>query len=279
MKLSTLEKALADAGIEDARTEARLLFCHVTGIPMHRLLGCDPDTEDTRLAQALSHRLRREPLAYILGYAPFYRETYKVTPAVLIPRADTEILVEHAIRLLPPNARFADFCTGSGCIAVSVLAARPDCRAVAYDISKEALAIARENAVSNGVADRIAFACADLLTEHVSLDGVAAVLSNPPYITDDEMSTLAPELSFEPEHALRAPEKGLLFYRTFLSRYSKKGLPSHAEAPFFLFEIGHTQFADVSRLAAQNGFSAACFPDLEGRDRVALCKPVLAHLL
>ncbi len=279
MRLSELEKALKEAHIQDARAEARLLFCHVTGTPAHKLPGCDPESNDERLPEALARRIKREPLAYILGQVSFYRETYTVTPDVLIPRSDTEILVEHAIKLLPTGAHFADFCTGSGCIAISVLAARPDCRATAYDISAAALKIARENAEKNGVADKIDFVCADLLSVPPALDGISAVLSNPPYIADAEMANLAPELAFEPENALRAPQEGFLFYQTFLSCYSPKSGIKSPPHFFFLFEIGHTQFPRLSQMAFEQGYTSACFPDLEGRDRVVLCRPILADLL
>lgn len=276
MLLSDIEAAFAAAHIEDAREEARLLFCALTDTPAYRVHGEDPSSDAPRLIDAVARRLKNEPLAYILGEAAFYKEVYKVTPAVLIPRRDTEILVEHAIRLLPPNAHFLDFCTGSGCVAISVLATRTDCTASAYDISAEALAIAKENAERNGVASRIRFFCRDLRKGRVPTAGVAAILSNPPYVTDEEMNTLPPELSYEPKKALFGGTTGLSFYRTFLSSYSpaalgaEKGDPS----PFFLFEIGHRQLDAVAALATANGFTAECYPDLEGRDRVVLCRPI-----
>ncbi len=277
MRLSDIEAAFAAAGIDDAKEEARRLFAAYTDIPAYRLLGENPDSDNPLLLSGVKRRLKHEPLAYILGEAAFFNETYSVSPAVLIPRSDTEILVETAIRILPPSAHFLDFCTGSGCIAISVLAARKDCLATGYDISREAIAIAEENAKRNGVSSRVRFFCRDLRKSRVPTTGVAAILANPPYITEEEMTTLAPELSYEPRTALYGGTNGLSFYRTFLSLYAPA--PTQKDSfvpPLFLFEIGCGQFAALSALAAQYGFSAECFPDLAGRDRVVLCRPLVA---
>ena len=127
----------------------------------------------------------REPLAYILGEWYFYGETYHVTPDVLIPRSDTEILVEAAIRRIPRGGVFADLCTGSGCIAVSVLCHRPDLTAVAVDITDSALKIARENAVINSVDKRVEFIRGDITSDSFAESLLNnrtfdALLSNPP---------------------------------------------------------------------------------------------------
>ena len=260
--------ALRAAGIEEAETEARILFTDLGRVPAYKLHTEDPCVNDPRLDDALRRRANREPLAYILGEVSFYRETYRVSPDVLIPRADTEILVEHAIRLLPPNAFFFDFCTGSGCIAISVLAARPDCTACAVDISEKALALTIDNAKRNGVFDRLAVKRADLLHEKLDVSAAAAILSNPPYIAPSEKETLAPELAYEPQNALFADENGLLFYRHLLSAYQD----DIKEGRFFLFEIGCTQGEALLSLAAERRMLAEFFPDYGGHTRVALCR-------
>ncbi len=131
-----------------------------------------PDPRDYE--QAVRRLENREPLAYVLGEWYFYDEVYRVSPACLVPRPDTEHLVEELIRRLPKGAVFADLCTGSGCIAISTLAHRPDCRAVAVDLSKDALALARENASLNGVADRVEFRHADVLASAALGDKVGS---------------------------------------------------------------------------------------------------------
>ena len=267
MRLSSAIRILADAGIEEAETEARLIFEQLGGIPRYKQLMGDPAADDARIKDALDRRVRREPLAYILGEVAFFRERYRVTRDVLIPRADTEILVEQAIKLLPRGARFADFCTGSGCVAISVLAARPDCTALCFDVSKKALAVAKENAERNGVSSRIECRSADLLTETVELGNVRYILSNPPYISKSEMETLAPELLFEPRIALQAADHGLVFYDTFLSRYAD----ALRDGGFFLFEIGAYQAEAVTALAERVGYRTHLTLDLENRARVLHC--------
>ena len=270
MYYSDAVRILSDAGIEEAQEEARILFEVLGGIPRYKQLGCNPTVDDALIEDALKRRTLREPLAYILGEVAFFHERYRVTKDVLIPRADTEILVESAVKLLPRGSRFADFCTGSGCVAISVLRARPDCTAVCFDVSENALAVARKNAVLNGVLDRASFHRIDLLTETADLDGARFILSNPPYISHEEMSTLAPELAFEPRIALEADEDGLIFYRTFLSRYAEL---LHEDG-FFLFEIGASQADAVTILAEKVGFDATLTHDLGGRARVLHCKPL-----
>lgn len=267
MHLSDLTRALSEGGIEDAAREARLLFSHVTGAPYASLFGCDPASDAPALTDLRDRRLRREPLQYLIGEVGFCHETYRVSPDCLIPRADTELLVEQAIRLLPEGARFADLCTGSGCIAISTLAARTDCTADAYDIAEKALALAGENAVCNGVSDRLRLLARDLLRE--PLDGVYdAILANPPYIRSAVVPTLAPELAFEPRIALDGGRDGLDFYRVILA-----GADLHlSDGGFLLFEIGYDQSDDIRDLAASYSYRADIATDLGGNPRCAHLK-------
>ncbi len=260
-----IEDALRGAGIEDSGVEAKLLFSHFSGLSPAAMMA-EPGAEcnDPALQAAVARRLLREPLGYILGEVCFFGETYRVSPACLIPRGDTERLVETAIDMLPNGALFADFCTGSGCIAISVLAHRPDCRAVAFDISEDALALARENAGRNGVAGRVEFVRSDLLSDpapHRRGD-FAAILSNPPYLTEKDLETPQPEITHEPRQALAGGADGLVFYRHFLA-YATHGCP-------FIFEIGAEQGGDIRSLAAAYGYRAEVTQDYEGRDRVAV---------
>jgi len=148
--------ALANAEIENNRHEAGMLICHFCNINQAELLTRrDENFDSPELLAAVEKRTQRYPLQYILGLWDFCNETYRVTEDTLIPRSDTEKLVELAVRFLPENARFIDLCTGSGCVAISTLARRQDTRAVAVDLFDKTLEVARENAERNGVGERL----------------------------------------------------------------------------------------------------------------------------
>lgn len=249
-----LAQMLAEAGIENAKWELQLLRERFTG---------------EALEIAVRRRAAREPLQYILGEWGFWRETYEVNEDCLIPRPDTEILVEKAVSLLPSGARFLDLCTGSGCVAVSVLATRPDCGGVAVDLFEETLALAARNAARNGVADRVRFCRADVLADPPADLGGAkfdAILSNPPYIPADVIPTLSPEVRREPRAALCGGADGLDFYRAIIKSWNGVVKPGG----FFLFEIGFDQADALRALAADNGMTADVTRDYGGNDRVVL---------
>ncbi len=269
MKLSELTAHLSAAGIDCAELEARLLFRRYAQLSDAEMLFGDPSADSPDLHAALARRLSGEPLAYILGDAEFYRESYLVTPDVLIPRPDTECLVEYAVKNLPRGARFADLCTGSGCIAISTLASRPDTTAVAVDISDAALAVARRNAERNGVSNRITFLRADVLApiEPATLGRLDAVLSNPPYIARKVVETLSPEVKREPRLALDGGEDGLDFYRAMLAY-----LPALVQGGTILFEIGYDQECAIIRLARGAGLSCEVRRDYGGNPRVAILR-------
>lgn len=261
---------LASAGIESAEWDAQLLLEHFCGADALSLKTApDADWGDTaELKAAILRRSERYPLQYLMGEWAFYRQTYEVSPDCLIPRSDTEILVEQAIRLLPQGARFADLCTGSGCVAISTLAERPDTAAVAVEKYSRTLALAERNAAKNGVRDRFYPLCRDVLVDPtlpVELSQLDAILCNPPYIPTDVLMTLEPELNAEPIVALDGGEDGLIFYRTLLQNAAKH----LKESGFFLFEIGYDQAESVKDLGQRYGFSGyELFRDLGGNDRV-----------
>lgn len=258
------------AGVENAEWDAKLLLEHFCGADALTLLA-EPDRElscSEALEHAIARRCDRYPLQYLIGEWDFYRQTYEVSPDCLIPRSDTEILVERAIKLLPSGARFADFCTGSGCIAISTLAERPDTTAIAVDKFENTLALATRNAVRNGVRARFSPLCMDLLealTLPEEFSKLDAILCNPPYITTEALQSLAPELDAEPIAALDGGEDGLIFYRTLLKNASCF-LKSDG---FFLFEIGFDQAEALRVLGLEHGFDGyECTRDLGGNDRV-----------
>ena len=260
--------ALRAGGVEAPEFEAACLMedlCRADRTAL--LVEPDRDYASDALASALHRRLEHEPLQYILGTWQFYRQTYRVSPDCLIPRADTELLVGLAVEMLPRGAYFADLCTGSGCIAVSTLAERADTRALALDFSEGALALAQENAVRNGVADRVEFRRVDLLTlAPQSLGRFDAILSNPPYIRSDVIPGLSDEVRHEPRMALDGGADGLVFYRALL-RQAGECLNA---AGFCLFEIGYDQGEDIRALAVDAGFRCTVRRDLGGQDRVAV---------
>ena len=275
----SLRRALQDAGIDGAGDEAALLLSRFCGVSRTACLA-DPDKvhHGVGLDDAVARRLTRYPLQYILGTWDFFGCTFAVNEHCLIPRPDTECLVEMAIRTLPTGSFVADLCTGSGCIAVALLKARPDVRAVALELYPETLALAVENAARNGVGDRLIPIGADLLKDGVaSLQPLApfdAIISNPPYIPGRVVDALAPELFFEPRAALAGGEDGLTFYRAILTNYAGLVKPNGR----ILLEIGYDQ-ADAMADLAHTYVPNAAFSvekDLGGNDRVVdICLPTI----
>ena len=260
--------ALAGAEIENNRGEAAMLICHFCGLNKAELLGRrDEDFESEALAEAVRRRCEHYPLQYILGIWDFCHETYRVTENTLIPRQDTEKLVELAVRLMPSGARFIDLCTGSGCVAISTLAARQDCRAVAVDLFPQTLDVARENAETNGVGDRLGLIGGDVLEPSFmeELGRFDCILSNPPYIETQKIGLLDEELSFEPAAALDGGDDGLKFYRAIIGSYGKY----LTDAGIMLLEIGCDQARAVTAVAHANGFKCEVYKDFGGNDRVA----------
>lgn len=271
MTLSEATKILSDAGIKTAREEARTLFSHFDKTPSYKLIAENPKTENSELIDAINRRAKREPLQYIIGEVGFYKETYKVTPDCLIPREDTEILVDYAVKNLPCGAEFADLCTGSGCIAISVLKNTSQTTAHAIDISDKALEIAKENAEINCVRERISFEKLDVIRELPKQKKLFnAILSNPPYVTNSAYLELEYEIYREPKCAFVGGEDGGDFYRAITKNYSKL----LSEGGFIAYEIGYDQAELISDIAKQNGFSAEIISDLSGNPRVAVLRPI-----
>ncbi|MBE6601973.1 MAG: peptide chain release factor N(5)-glutamine methyltransferase [Ruminococcaceae bacterium] len=272
MTYTELANRLHAAGIETAEWEASLLIEHFCAVDA-TLVRMEPEQryESAELDAAVKARESRYPLQYLLGSWGFFHQTYLVTPDCLIPRSDTEILVEEAIRRLPEGARFLDLCTGSGCIAVSTLAERPDTTAVAVDKFENTLRIATQNAEKNGVGNRFTPLLADVLEKlPPSCEGLFdAIVANPPYITTETLKSLAPEVQAEPRAALDGGDDGLLFYRRILELHTTLLTPNG----FLLFEIGYDQAAAVLELGASHGFiDGRVLCDLGGNTRVVVLK-------
>lgn len=223
-----------------------------------------PEEITERMLSDAASRAAGEPLAYILGQAPFCGEDYIVRRGCLIPRADTEILVEEAVRLLPENGCFWDLCTGSGCVAAAILKARPDTSCAAVELSRTAAETAAENFERLGVGSRVNLVLGDALTDPLPGEMRADyIVSNPPYIPTETIRSLDDEVRREPPEALDGGVDGLFFYRTFLSAYAERTRCG------FLFEIGWDQGEALRGLAEKNHLRCEIRRDYGGRDRVA----------
>ena len=252
--------ALTAVGVGTPRLDAEVLLAAAMQVDRAVLIanpqrGLSPSEAGT-FRELARRRSQREPVAYILGRKGFRRLELEVDPRVLIPRPETEHVVEAALDL-PAGARVVDVGTGSGAIALALADERPDLRVVATDISADALAVARANAARLGLA--VEFVEGDLL-EGVS-GPIDAVVSNPPYVRDGER--LAPELiRYEPDVALYGGDEGLDVYRRLA--------PAAAVASFVAFEIAGWLGDAVSELVGAEGFTTHVVKDLAGIDRVVV---------
>lgn len=261
---------LTDAGIENAKTEAILLISFATKKNKADILA-SPEYEYTenKLFNSIDKRCSHYPLQYILGEWDFYRESYEINESCLIPRSDTEILVDYAVKNLPDGAHFADLCTGSGCIAISTLANTKGTTAIAVDKFEETLALAERNAEKNKVSSRFTGVLCDVLLDSpFKNEEFDAILSNPPYIRSFVIDTLEEELFFEPRAALDGGPDGFLFYRHIIKEYGK----NLKKNGFFAFEIGFDQADDIKMLANQSGYECEVHTDLSGNPRIAILK-------
>ena len=250
MTLNEIKNALREAGIDNYDGEARILLEEFCG---------------AELENALARRIKREPLQYIIGKWQFFREEYFLSPECLIPRSDTEILVEALIKRLPAGARFLDLCTGSGCIAVSLAKNRADTSGMACDISHDALGMAKKNALHNGVST-VEFFHADVKNKSALDEKFDCIISNPPYIMTKVVDSLEAELFHEPRIALDGGEDGMDFYNAIVENF-KCNLK---EGGFFAFEMGYDQKEAISELAKKHCFDFTEIYDYGGNFRVAI---------
>ncbi len=269
--LTWTKQYFADKGVASPRLDAEVLLSHILGKDrMYLYVNFDQPLEADELAafrEAVKQRAKRVPVAYITGRKEFFGLPFSVTPAVLIPRPDTEVLVEASLRRLQGREAplILDVGTGSGAIVISLLRKLPAARAVAVDISPDALSVAAGNAASLGVADRLEFVRGDLLAP-VAGQVFDAIVSNPPYIAAKELAGLAPELGFEPRTALAGGADGLDFYRRLAA-----GSAAHLRPEGFLaVEVGAGQAGAVAALAtAATGLAAVeTVKDYAGVERV-----------
>ena len=262
------EKILQEAGIVDAKNDAWLLLAMVCKVDhtyyyMHMEEELMSEQQD-EYRVVIRKRAEHVPLQYITGEQEFMGLTFKVNSNVLIPRQDTETLVEEALKVIRPGMKVLDMCTGSGCILISILKNVLNVEGVGCDISKQALIVAKENAKLNNVV--ATFERSDLF-DHVT-ETFDVIVSNPPYIRTEEIATLMPEVcQFEPVGALDGKEDGLFFYRKMIAESSKYLNPNGV----ILFEIGYDQGQDVSLMLKEAGYQdVQIVKDLAQNDRVVI---------
>lgn len=269
---------LRRAGIESPRLEARMMVAHVLGIDYHCLSDCEEELNDIQkfeLENLVAERLAHKPLDKVLGYKGFYKYRFEVSPAVLSPRPDTEVLVEAAVDYIQKNNAVSvlDLGTGSGCILLSVLADCPGVSGIGFDKSGEALEIAVRNAYDLGVAERVRFLQGTWYNDRLSRDlgqTFDVIVSNPPYIKSAEVDRLEPEVrDFDPRIALDGGADGLHDYR----QLSRVVPPLLNPGGTLFLEVGERQAGDVVEIFEAAGLKLLqIVKDLSGTDRCIILK-------
>jgi release factor glutamine methyltransferase len=248
--------------------ENRILLCHATGLSRVQLITRAEQALDeeqaARLQALVRRRLAGEPIAYIVGKREFFGLEFEVSEAVLIPRPDTELIVELAIARLPPQGRLLDMGTGSGAIAVAVAHARPDAAVTALDLSDAALEVARRNAANNGA--RVRFLRSDWFGALDANETFELIASNPPYIAAGDEHLALGDLRFEPAGALTDHADGLSALRAIVAGAAAHLVPGG----WLLMEHGYDQAASVRALLDAGGYTEVqSWRDLAGIERVS----------
>ncbi len=270
--LKWTQQRFADRGIESARLEAEVLLAHALGSTRVALYtGYDRPLEEPELAKyrdLVRRRLTGEPVAYLTGEQEFWSLPLTVDARVLIPRRDTETLVETARRLAPAARRIADIATGSGAVALALARELPDARVVATDLSADALAVARANVTRHGLDARVELLQGDLCAPLQDLFDL--IVSNPPYIPSADIAGLSPEVRREPRAALDGGRDGLDVLRRLVGQARR-----HLEGGFLAVEHGFDQGSAVRGLFTAAGYEdVTTTRDLAGQERVTSGKIV-----
>lgn len=262
---------LAERGApeQNPALDAEVLARHVLGWDRARWIGesreaASPDFA-RRFEELIRRRLTGEPVAYLTGTREFRGLAFDVTPAVLIPRPETELLVDEALKLIREEFCVADVGTGSGCVAVALAVERRSIRVIATDISERALEVARRNAARHGVADRIDFRLTPVLEDVGAVD---LVVSNPPYVAVGDAPGMMPDVrDFEPHAALFSGTDGLTVIRALLAQAARRTPP-----PPLIFEFGGNEAAVRDAVAAAGFGAVEIVSDLAGIPRIAIIR-------
>ena len=263
-------------GVESARLQIELMLSHVLSMPrlnlylqFERILN---EGEVTKLREMVQRRSKREPLQQILGTTSFCGVEIAVSPAVLIPRPETELLAERAwtwLCALSPDGKAAlqalDLCTGSGCLAIAIALNCPAARVFATDLSNEALEVARGNASKQSCGDRVVFSQGDLFAALPGDMRFDLIVANPPYVPTATISGLDPEVrDFDPRMALDGGEDGLMFYRRLAAEAGRWLAPGRC----MMLEFGEDQSLEIRRiLESENWIVTAVESDYNQRER------------
>lgn len=261
----------------EARLEARVLLAHALGVDHAWLIGHDRDiptpAQQDLITTLICRRAEGEPVAYILGEREFYGRRFKVTPDVLIPRPETELLVDAALERLPQDrpARILDLGTGSGCIAISLARERPDCQITAVDVSPAALAVAADNATELGA--QVHFKLSNWFSALPAVQ-YDLIVGNPPYIEQDDEHLRRGDLPWEPAHALASGNDGLVAIRRIAADSPRFLLPGGT----LLLEHGWHQSEAVQSLLRQAGYRRTMpRQDLSGVRRIVIADEFLSE--
>lgn len=264
--LNKLAEIMAPLGADTARNDARIILAHLYDCSLNRVFLI-PEASEEQTEKAIEIAKQRKdhfPIQYILGEAHFMGRKFKVTKDTLIPRCDTEPIVEAALQILKdmPKADVCDIGTGTGCIAISIAEALPQTRVCASDVYTNTLNVAKENA--KGL-ENIEFFRGDMVAPHCDRNKIYdMVISNPPYLSDADMAEMQKELEFEPQKALYGGSDGLMYYKRLVH-----------EAPFILrkggylvLEHGSTQQEEIVKMLQKCGLTIfKLIKDLGGNDR------------
>ncbi len=264
--LAAITARLKASGIEEPRREARLILAAALGTNAAGVMARD-EVDEAAYEQLVARRAAREPLAYITGHKEFWGLDFAVSPATLIPRPDTETLVEAVIEAGLRPRTVLDLGTGTGCLLLAVLHEMPEAFGVGVDINPQAAALAQRNAQALGLGHRAAFLAgswAKALEAQFDL-----ILSNPPYIEQADLAGLMPEVTaYEPATALDGGADGLTAYRAIIAALPRNLAPNGLA----VLELGAGQAKSVAALAAASGFAATLRQDLAGVERALLLK-------
>ena len=254
---------------DSARLEARVILSFVLSCEQAYLAAHDDVIltagQKDKFFELTLRRRRREPIAYILNNKEFYGRNFYVDQRVLIPRPETEHLIDRSLQMIShiKAPKILDLCCGSGCIGVTLAAERPDLKVYFSDISESALKVAEMNLRTLLNKDAV-FICSDLF-ENINIRDFDLIAANPPYISDDEMNLLDKDLSYEPDSALRGGKNGTDFYRKIIKKARAFLKPGAA----LVFEIGFSQASEITELMENCGFSKIITDkDYSGNDRI-----------
>ena len=273
-KLKEISRKLGNCGIEAAEKEAELLLSE--GINMSRIdmYKDNPELDDTQmpsLDKMINRRCNREPLQYIIGHIDFLGLNLEVGKGVLIPRPETELMAEHAIKLLgarnTEQKSVLDLCTGSGCVALAIAVKFPDALVYGVDISEKAIRYARINAERNNAKNAF-FYCGDLFSTVNKTKSFDLIISNPPYIKSDDIKDLQPEIrDWEPLNALDGGRDGLVYYREIVPA-ARQILN---DTGILMFELGDGYAQSLKKMFENSGYSSIeILKDYSGKERIIL---------